>query len=250
MSMRRVVVTDNVDGIAAQAVEIILRSGEEAIHKRGTFHFCLSGGNTPLAVYKELAPRYHLVPSHFYWGDERCVPPDHEQSNFRNAWETFLQQINPTFITVHRLRGEIDPAIAAAEYEAILRSNFGRGPHNTSFDLLLLGLGEDAHTASLFPGVGAELAPGRWAIASYIQKLAGWRLTLTPEILNRSRRILFLVSGQNKAAALSQVLQGKQDPNQYPAQWIDPGNDAEVVWLVDRPAATQILPSYGSPDKH
>ncbi|MGH2469761.1 MAG: 6-phosphogluconolactonase, partial [Chloroflexota bacterium] len=193
-----------------------------------------SGGSTPKGLFGLLAqPPYRQRvdwPSiTFYWGDERCVPPDDPDSNYRMANEALLSHI-PTG-TVHRIRGEDDPHQAAEAYERLLPT----GP----LDLLLLGMGPDGHTASLFPHTAALKERGRRVTENYVDKLATWRVSLTAPELQRAHQVLFLVAGADKAAALKQVLQGPDNTEEYPSQLLREAAGG-VTWLIDAAAAAQL----------
>jgi 6-phosphogluconolactonase len=143
-------------------------------------------------------------------------------------------------LSCHRLEGELKPTLAAKRYEDLLRRHFPQ-PGQSTFDLLLLGMGDDGHTASLFPDTAAVIEENRWVLGYYVEHLASWRLTLTSPVLNHARNILFMVTGETKADTLSHVLTGKNDPRKYPAQVINP-TGGELLWLVDR-AAASLLPN-------
>jgi len=229
------------------------RRAEEAARATGRFTVALSGGSTPRGVYSLLAEDDSLrrrVPwnrTHFFWGDERPVPPDHPESNYGMAGEVMLSRVPIPPENVHRILGENrDTARAADEYERTLRDFFrlseGEFPR---IDLVLLGLGPDAHTASLFPGTRALRERRRLALAIWVEQLDTERITLTPPVLNGADCVIFLVSGEEKAMALKAVLEGKPDPDRLPAQMIRPGRGA-LIWLVDR-AAAHLLERHGLP---
>ncbi len=222
------------------AAEAIVSDAARAVAERGRFDWALAGGSTPRALYRLLAddPYRARLPwnaIHFYWGDERHVPPDHADSNYRMAREAMLDRVPVPAENVHRIPAERpDAAVAAAEYEATLRAIFtvaaGEWPR---FDLVQLGLGPEGHTASLFPGSPLLAERERWVAAPWVEAQQTFRITLTPPVLNHARRAMFLVSGDEKAAALHAVLEGPREPAVYPAQ-IVAGNR---LWLVDRAAA-------------
>jgi 6-phosphogluconolactonase len=176
-----------------------------------------------------------------YFGDERCVPPDDEQSNYRMAKKAFLDAVAIPPANVHRIRGEIDPATAAADYASILRTDLGERPR---FDLVLLGLGPDGHTASLFPGSPPTTDDAALVRAVYAPSQAMWRVTVTPEVINAARTVVFAVEGAEKAAILATVLEGPHDPTTYPAQIVAP-EPGRLVWLVDRLAAGTLHEKHG-----
>lgn len=236
--------------VAEAAAARIADAIRRAVDRRGRARLALSGGKTPRETYARLARAPHLdqVPWQqvdVFWGDERCVPPDHAESNYRLALEALLFHVPIPKRNVHRMRGEIDPAAAAREYEVTLRTACGAPPREIPrLDAVLLGLGGDGHTASLFPGSPALAEPERLALATYVQKLHGWRITLTPRTLNAARNLLFLVTGAEKAATVREVLQGPRDPARLPAQVIHPA-DGRVEWLLDDDAAKLLQQSPG-----
>lgn len=233
------------DSLIHAAAGQVAAAAQAAIRAHGRFTIALSGGSTPRPLYELLSgPAFtHRIdwPNvHVFWGDERCVPPDHPDSNYRMAHETLLSRVPLPEAHIHRLRGELDPEQAAAEYDALLREFFAaNGEGAPRFDLLLLGLGDDAHTASLFPGTAALHVTDHWAAANYVEKLDAWRLTLTPPALNAAAEILVLASGGSKAGALHAVLNGPADPDRYPAQLLKPER-GRLWWLVDRAAAARL----------
>jgi 6-phosphogluconolactonase len=177
-----------------------------------------------------------------FWGDERCVPPEHPESNFRMASEALLEHVPVPWGQVHRITGEDDPDAAALAYEQILRAHFGvsQGPPERSFDLVLLGLGEDGHTASLFPGTSPVTEQQRWVVANRaLTPGAIWRITLTPVLLNAAAEVTFLVSGAGKANRVWDVFEGPARSPPLPAQVIHPSHGV-LHWLVDAEAARRL----------
>jgi len=171
---------------------------------------------------------------HVFWGDERCVPPEHPESNYRLAREALLDHVPLPLANIHRIHTEREPAQAAADYERTLRRFFGPG-NAPRFDLVLLGLGTDGHTASLFPGTPAVQEHERWVVAHYVPSLAAWRVTLTPAVLNAADQVTFLVAGAEKAGVLDRVLNGPCQPDVLPAQVVRPAGGS-LLWLVDAAA--------------
>lgn len=232
--------------LAEEAAERFAGAAAEALARAGRFTVALAGGTTPRLLYTLLAAESHRthIPwprTHVLWGDERCVPPDHPESNYRMAHETLLRHLPIPPEQIHRMRGEDpDPERAAAEYEARLRTAF-RGPAGSlpRVDLVLLGMGADGHTASLFPHTEALRETQRWVVRNHVPKLRADRLTLTAPAINGGSTILFLVAGDDKAPALQEVLEGPTDPERLPAQLIRP-TDGHLVWLVDRAAASRL----------
>lgn len=232
--------------LAREAAERFAAAAGAAIRARGRFTVALSGGTTPRALYALLASepyrsRVDWPRIEWFWGDERCVPPGHPASNYRMAREALLDHVPVAAQRVHRMRGEDPPESAAAAYERELRTALGTpsGPPGTAgapLDLVLLGMGEDGHTASLFPGGSAVHERERWAVAQYSAAAAMWRLTLTPVVINAAAAVLFLVEGAAKAATLARVLDGPRSIDLLPSQAIAPREGPR--WLVDAAAAS------------
>jgi 6-phosphogluconolactonase len=223
----------------AVAREFVARA-EGAISASGRFAVALAGGSTPKATYEVLARDYpgelDWGRVHVFFGDERTVPPDHEESNYRMAHEALLSRVPVG--GVHRMRGELPPAEAAASYEEELREFFG--PEDVpAFDLILLGIGEDGHTASLFPETSALDVTDRWVVANPVLKLGTTRLTLTIPAINAAKTVAFLVAGQGKAEVLKEILEGDADPRAYPAKFIRPESGA-LTWMLDKEAASSL----------
>ena len=214
------------------AADFILGEAQQALGERNEFRIALSGGNTPRPVYARLAAIGRGLPwdlIRITFGDERCVPPDDPESNFRMAWETLLAPAAVPEKSILRLRGEIDPQIAAQEYEDHLHViATERGEPIYRHDLILLGLGDDGHTASLFPGTAALDEMTRRVMANFVPKFNAWRLTFTFPLLNAARRILFLVGAKKNPALIEHVLQGD---SQYPAARVNP-SAGEVTWMI------------------
>jgi 6-phosphogluconolactonase len=238
--------------LTAAAAERFVVAAGEAIAATETFSVALSGGSTPHALFAALAaPEYSSrVPwprVHLFWGDERCVPPNDESSNYRVAREVLLDHVPIPPANVHRIRGEDAPDAAAEQYERELRAAFDtpvglpRGMPGARFDLVLLGLGTNGHTASLFPHLQAVREHTRWVMAENVEMLQMWRITLTPVILNQATEILFLVTGREKASILRRVLYGARETDELPAQAIVPV-DGRLRWFVDAAAASDLPP--------
>jgi 6-phosphogluconolactonase len=225
----------------AQAVAYhVVTHAVDAVAQQKRFTLALAGGSTPRPAYELLAtPRFaervDFARVHFFWGDERAVPPDHPRSNYRMADEALLQKVPVPPANVHRVKGELPPEQAAAAYEAELRSVFGevRVPR---FDLILLGLGEDGHTASLFPGSAALREEDRWVVAHHVDAVDDGRITLTPPVINAAANVTFVVSGADKADAVAAILRGPHRPEELPAQLVEPRQGRER-WLLDEAAA-------------
>ncbi|HET7854754.1 MAG TPA: 6-phosphogluconolactonase [Candidatus Methylomirabilis sp.] len=227
------------------AAEEFVRQAAKAIESNGRFTVALSGGSTPKGLYTLLAskayPFRERVPwgnIHFFWGDERHVPPDHPESNYRMVHDGLLSQVPVPTDHVHRIPAENpDAGKAAEEYEHALCEFFGLEKGEwPRFDLVLLGMGPDGHIASLFPGTAVLDERKHLVAASWVEKLNTTRITLTPPVLNNAACVVFLISGEEKAETLRTVLTGDFQPVQLPAQLIRPGH-GRLLWLVDRAAA-------------
>jgi 6-phosphogluconolactonase len=227
--------------LAQTAAEFFQQKAQESIAAHGRFTVALSGGSTPKAMFTRLADEPYRTAidwAHVYvfWGDDRCVPPDHADSNYRMAQEILLAKVPIPAENIFRLHGELDPAEAAREYAARLRQFF-QTESGPQFDLVFLGMGADGHTASLFPGTTALHAEAdKIVVENYVEKLKSYRLTLTAATINQARTIVFLVGGTDKAATLNAVLQGPYQPDLYPSQLIQPV-DGTLTWIVDEAAA-------------
>ena len=214
------------------AAGLILEQARNAIAERNEFRIALSGGNTPAPVYARIAAEAHDFPwqsVRFTFGDERCVPPDDPESNFRMARENLFLPAAIPEKSIMRMRGEIDPRIAAQEYEDQLNAiAIESGERIYQHDLILLGLGDDGHTASLFPGTEALDEMTRRVVANFVPKLNAWRLTFTFPLINHARHILFLVGASKNPQLIESVLAGDR---QFPAARVSP-SAGEVTWMI------------------
>jgi 6-phosphogluconolactonase len=244
--MREIRIAESPEALARDAAEEFCRRAAEAVTARGAFFVALSGGSTPKGLYRLLAgegdPSFReRVPwdrTHFFFSDERLVPPSHPDSNYRMAYEAMLGKMPVRPGNVCRVWSESpDPAASADYYQSMLREAFklkdGAFPR---FDLILLGMGPEGHTASLFPGSSAVRETEKLAAAPFVEKLKAYRITLTPPVLNNAACVIFLVAGADKAETLKAVLEEAPDPDRLPAQVVDPAN-GDLLWLVDRAAA-------------
>jgi len=232
-------VYETLEELAEAAARDFAARAREAIDALGRFAVVLAGGSTPKATYDVLARDYadnlDWSKVHVFFGDERTVPPDHEASNYRMARETLLSRIHVG--SVHRMRCELPSEEAAAAYEEELREFFGPD-EPPSFDLILLGLGKDGHTASLFPETSALDVTDRWVVVNPVLKLETARLTLTIPVINTAKAVTFLVAGEDKAQVLKEILEGDGDPRGCPAKFIRPEGD--LTWMVDEAAAKRL----------
>jgi 6-phosphogluconolactonase len=239
--------------LALKAARLFARLADQYVVGCGRLTVALSGGSTPRAMLSLLAadPFVDTVPwssIYFFWGDERCVPPDHPDSNYRMASEALLSKVSIPPENIFRIPAEMaDPDRAAEEYAATLTQFFLAGPGGTKtgtaplsnvprFDLVFLGMGPDAHTASLFPHTTALQAGDQIVVANYVEKFKAHRITLTAATINNARNVTFLAAGEDKAQALKNVLEGSYQPDLYPSQLIRPRNGT-LLWMVDEAAA-------------
>jgi len=246
MSAREPVVRrfPDLDALSRAAADELVAQARAAVAERGAFHIALSGGSTPRRLFQLLAARGRdALPwerVELWWGDERTVPPDHAESNYRMAREALIEPLGLPAAGIHRIAGELaDPDAAAAAYERVLVDALGEPP---ILDLVLLGMGPDGHTASLFPGSPALDEARRWVVANPVTSPlvhgTTTRITLTAPAINAARRVRFLVAGADKAAALAAVLEGPRDPARTPSQLIAPRGD--LAWFVDEAAAAAL----------
>lgn len=230
----------NLEAISHKAAEIFLNFSRSSLQSKKSFMVALSGGSTPRKFYYLLGctPYCRQIEwqrIHFFWVDERCVPPDHEQSNFKTVYDTLLSRVPVPREKIHRIRGEENPEEAAREYEEVMKTFWGKNDI-PAFDLIVLGMGEDGHTASLFPGAEALREEKRFAIPVYRKKPEISRVSLTLPVLNNASQILFLVSGQAKAKVLAEILGCGETKNHYPAGLVSPAH-GKMTWLIDQYAA-------------
>jgi 6-phosphogluconolactonase len=227
------------------AAEEVLSSAKQSIAQRGRFTIALSGGSTPKSLFNLIAANASTsVPwdkVFFFWGDERHVPPTDADSNFRMANETLLSKIAVPSRNIFRIPAENpDAAAAASEYEETLIKFFSLKPGEfPSFDLILLGMGPDGHTASLFPETAALQERSHLVVANWVEKLKTQRITLTLPVLNAARTVAFLVSGADKAEVLHEVLQGTGPAEKYPSKLVRP-SDGRLIWFLDRASASEL----------
>jgi 6-phosphogluconolactonase len=248
--MQRVRVLPDTDQVAEAAVDLFIHAAVTAIERQGFFSVGLSGGSTPSRMYHLLAsPVYQKQLDwqkvHFFWGDERCVPPNDSRSNYHLANELLLDHLLISPGNIHQIRGELLCGEGALQYENELRAFFGAKSLNTlknTFDLLLLGIGDDGHTASLFPGSPALKIRDRWVVGVEHRNPPDPpvdRISLTLAAINASLLVVFLVTGANKAHILARVLEPTLDQSPLPASLVHP-RDGELIWLLDAAAASEL----------
>ena len=246
MSVPELRIFENGEELAREAADFVVWSGEQAVKSAGAFRLALSGGATPTALYtllagSALANRLEWLRVALFFGDERCVPPDHADSNFRMANDTLLKPLKIPQDRVFRMRGEDEPEQAARQYEGSIRKEFSASaPAWPRFDVILLGLGDDGHTASLFPGTPALNERQRLVVPNQAPQGTRQRLTFTVPLINQAHAVVFLVSGKSKAAALKAVLEDRTaDGSRVPARLVQP-EQGRLIWFLDRAAAAEL----------
>ena len=242
----------NKEQMVTATTERVINEIGQAIQERGLCNMALAGGNTPREIYSMLAEstyrdRVDWNRLHLFWGDERMVPPEHEDSNFRMVKETLLDHVRIPDGNVHRIRGEIVPEQAAQEYAELLHNHFKSD--SPRFDIILLGIGEDGHTASLFPGTDAVEECKLYTVAVFVPRLDTWRVTLTFPVLNAAREVLFLASGRSKSDIVQRIISIKQPAKEFPASMVNPENgtlhwmlDSEAMVLINKNASEVMFP--------
>ncbi|HEY6846386.1 MAG TPA: 6-phosphogluconolactonase [Terracidiphilus sp.] len=236
--------------LARRAAQYFLEMASESVQARGRARIAISGGSTPKTTFALLADPNEPWRSHMpwdaldlYWVDERCVPPDQADSNYRMTREAMLDHVPLKPEQIHRVEGELDPETAAARYESELRNTFRlEGAETPRFDLVALGMGPDGHTASLFPRTEAIHELSRLSVANHVpQQKDSWRITLTWPVINHASSVFFLIAGNDKAAVLNEVLTGRRDPERLPSQLIWPASG--ILTLILDKAAAALLPA-------
>jgi 6-phosphogluconolactonase len=236
-------VFENVEELTKKAAEIFLQTALDSVSNNGKFNVALTGGNSPEPLYKLLtqSPYYERMPwnkTYFFWGDERWVPLTDEKSNARMAFELLLNHVPAPKENIFPMWANQKPEEFAQHYEDQLKKHFGSDA--PSFDLVLLGMGDDGHTASLFPGTEVLHEQTRLVQAYYLAPQSMYRITLTAPCINAAKKIVFLIFGDKKADALYEVHEGAHNPDKYPSQLIHPKN-GEILWLVDKLAAKRLM---------
>ncbi len=229
--------------ISRSATTIFVEQSAKAIQERGQFIVALNGGSTPAGTFQllatELREKVDWDHVHVFWGDERCVPASDPESSYGQARDLLLRHVPIPESNIHRIEGELSPAEAAKDYAMVLQK-FASAPLAwPRFDLVFLGMGEDGHTASLFPGPPIDVSEPVLPVTGQYQDRPAQRVTLTPPVFNSARRVVFMTSGERKAATLAEVLSDRYNPELYPAQRIDP-RDGRLIWLVDEEAASRL----------
>lgn len=233
----------DIEELSRSAAMLFNEQAAQSMADQGRFLVALNGGNTPTRLFQLLATDFRegvdWTRVHVFWGDERCVPPDDPGSSYGQAREALLSRVPIPEGNVHRIKGELGPAEAAKDYARILR-DFASPPFEwPRFDLVYLGMGEDGHTASLFPGSPVEAPEPTLPVSAHYQDRPANRVTLTPVVFNRARMVVFMTTGEKKAHALAEVLGNGYNPKRYPARRIKP-EDGRLIWLVDEAAASKL----------
>src|SRR5277367_2148677 len=240
------------EDLARATAEKLLAVAQGAVASHGVARIAVSGGNTPKRTFEMLADpsgEFGAFPwkkIDLFWVDERCVPPEDKDSNYRMTRLALLDKVPLAADRVFRIEGELDPAEAAARYESAIRNRFRlEGAELPVFDLVALGMGPDGHTASLFPHTEGLHELTRIVIPNHVLQKETWRVTLTSPVINQGRKVVFLIGGADKTEVLSQVLSDKYDPETWPSQLIQP-KSGEVLMLLDKAAAAQLPPPDAS----
>ena len=236
-------VFETAEEVARAGAEQFVTLANDAVADHDGFTVALAGGNTPRRMYQLLAEdrfasRVDWKTVHVFFGDERCVPHNHPESNYRMVYESLISQVAIPASNVHQIAIEADPFLSAKRYESELRALFP-DLEAPGFDLVLLGLGDDGHTASLFPETSALNAQEEWVVANWVEKLKAYRITLTAPAINGAANVTFLVVGAGKAPAVAEVLSGPAQPERFPAQLIKP-EAGTLTWLLDSQAASRL----------
>jgi 6-phosphogluconolactonase len=243
------IVAEDAAALASRAAQHFVELAEQAVATRGRARIAISGGSTPKASFQLLGdpaqPWRARMPwdrLELFWVDERCVPPDHPDSNYRMTREALLDHAPLSAAQIHRMEGELDPEEGAARYESLLRNAFRlEGAEMPAFDIIQLGMGPDGHTASLFPHTAALHELERLSVANHVENKDAWRITLTWPVVNHARSVFFLIGGADKAAILREVLLGPRDVERLPSQLIRPSGG--ILTLILDKAAASLLPA-------
>lgn len=240
-----IIVVPDMTVFAKKAAQVIMETTSAAIEKKGKATWALCGGRTPKSVFPLLTEPYYRDRIDWKnvivgWGDERCVPPDHADSNYKLAMDCLLSRVPIPASNILRMPGEMSsPLEAAKSYEQSLKLLFRFDRPFPKFDLMLLGMGEDGHTASLFPGTDALDEKEKWVVGHHVEKVSSNRITLTFPVLNNARTILILCPGENKATVVRDVFWEQAPRNRYPIQRVKPA-EGKLIWLIDKPAASKL----------
>ena len=240
---REIRIFKDVEELSRAAATLFMEQATHSIAAQGRFLVALNGGSTPTRLFQLLATdfrdRVDWSKVHIFWGDERCVPPDDPGSSYGQARDILLSRAPIPQSNVHRIGGEQGPMQAAREYALVLKQFASPTLDWPRFDLVYLGMGEDGHTASLFPGSPVEMTESTLSVIAQYQDRPANRVTLTPVVFNSAHMIVFMATGEKKADILAEVLSDRYNPQLYPAQRIQP-KDGRVIWLVDEAAGSRL----------
>lgn len=234
---------DDSEKLSHYAANLFIKQAAQSIVERGQFLVVLNGGSTPTRFFQLVATEYRekvdWKKTQVFWGDERCVPPEDSGSSYGQARELLLNHVPILDSNIHRVKGELGPVDASKEYSVTLK-DFAAAPLDwPRFDLVYLGMGEDGHTASLFPGSPVQVTEPTVPVTAHYQDRPANRVSLTPVVFNSAHMVAFMATGVKKAITLAEVLSDRYNPEYYPAQRIDP-KDGELIWLVDEDAASKL----------
>jgi 6-phosphogluconolactonase len=233
----------DMEALSRSAADLFVQQALQSVHERGQFLVALNGGGTPARLFQLLATDYRdrvdWSKTHIFWGDERLVAVADPESSYGQAWNLFLSRVPIPEANIHRIHGELEPTKSAQEYESVLKRFASPQLDIPHFDLVYLGMGEDGHTASLFPGSPLDVNDIVIPVTAHYQGRPAQRVTLTPMVFNQAHLIAFMATGEKKAYTLAEVLSDRYQPELYPAQRIDP-KDGKVIWLIDEDAANKL----------
>ena len=233
----------DLERLSKHAADIFVDQAAQAIRERGRFLVALNGGSTPTRLFQLLATDYRdkvdWTGVHVFWGDERCVPPEDSGSSYGQAKGILLDHVTLPESNIHRVNGEVEPATASIEYAQTLKSFAETDLEFPRFDLVYLGMGEDGHTASLFPGSTIDVTEPVVPVTANYQDRPANRVTMTPIVFNQAHTVVFMATGEKKANTLAEVLSDRYNPELYPAQRIEP-KDGQLIWLVDEDTAGRL----------
>jgi len=235
----------NMESLSHNSANLFVEGAAQAIAERGRFLVALNGGSTPNRLFQLLATDYRdkidWNNTHLFWGDERCVPPDDPGSSYGQAKELLLNHVTIPENNIHRAKGELEPHAASIEYAKILKSFANNNLEFPRFDLVYLGMGEDGHTASLFPNSPVDVTEPTLPVTANYQDRPANRVTMTQLVFNQAHVVAFMATGEKKANTLAEVLSDRYNPTLYPAQRIAP-KDGNLIWLIDEAAASKLPP--------
>jgi 6-phosphogluconolactonase len=233
----------SMEELSLNAAELFVEQAAQSILERGKFLVALNGGSTPKRFFQLLATDFQdkidWSKSHIFWGDERLVPAENPESSYGQAQKLFLKQVGISESNIHPINGVLEPVEAAKEYTLTINQFASAPSERVRFDLVYLGMGDDGHTASLFPGSALDVTEPVIPVIAQYQDRPAERVTLTPLVFNSARVIAFMATGEKKAVTLAEVLSDRYNPERYPAQRIEP-KDGKIIWLLDEDAASKL----------